>query len=69
MKPVGIYSTTTATPPTLTPLASISSVTPSAGVYIDGYYHVLSAYIRGSSVLLTTLEKYDTNTWQRVEIL
>ena len=38
MKPVGIYSTTTATPPTLTPLASISSVTPSAGVYIDGYY-------------------------------
>lgn len=63
MKPVGIYSTTTATPPTLTPLASISSVTPSAGVYIDGYYHVLSAYIRGSKVLLTTLEKYDTNTW------
>lgn len=69
MKPVGIYSTTTATPPTLTPLASISSVTPSAGVYIDGYYHVLSAYIRGSKVLLTTLEKYDTNTWQIVESL
>ena len=66
MKPVGIYSTTTANPPTLTNLAAISSWKPSAGVYANGNYYLMSVLQFGSVVKAATLKKYDVNTWTSI---
>lgn len=63
MRPAGIYSTTTANPPTLTNLAAISTWKPSAGVYANGNYYLLSVLQMGSMVRASKLEKYDVNTW------
>lgn len=63
MSPAGIYSTTTANPPTLTNLAAISTWKPSAGVYANGNYYLLSVLQMGSMVRASKLEKYDVNTW------
>lgn len=63
MRPAGIYSTTTSNPPTLTNLAAISTWKPSAGVYANGNYYLLSVLQMGSMVRASKLEKYDVNTW------
>ena len=63
MRPAGIYSTTTANPPTLTNLAAISTWKSSAGVYANGNYYLLSVLQMGSMVRASKLEKYDVNTW------
>lgn len=66
MRPAGIYSTTTANPPTLTNLAAISTWKPSAGVYANGNYYLLSVLQMGSMVRASKLEKYDVNTWKAI---
>lgn len=66
MRPAGIYSTTTANPPTLTNLAAISTWKPSAGVYANGNYYLMSVLQMGSMVRASKLEKYDVNTWKAI---
>lgn len=50
-------------PTTLTNLAAISTWKPSAGVYANGNYYLLSVLQMGSMVRASKLEKYDVNTW------
>ena len=64
--PLGIYSTTTATPPTLKNLLPVSFYTPIAGVYANGNYYFFSAYMRKNVVITVKLEKYDVNTWTKI---
>lgn len=64
--PLGIYSTTTANPPTLKNLLPVSFYTPIAGVYANGNYYFFSAYMRKNVVITVKLEKYDVNTWTKI---
>lgn len=62
--PMGIYATTTGNPPTLQNLKTLQGFTPTAGVFANGNYYLLSKMERNGIVAMCTMDKYDTKTWQ-----